>query len=77
MTITQAHNINTLCTFLLGPMDDYEVSKTTEAEARKALAELADQASKALSAGWDGVYVQQRWRKNVKGAAGRFAGGRA
>jgi hypothetical protein len=47
MTITQAHNINAVCSFFLGPLNEYE-RPVPEAEAMEALAELAAQANKAL-----------------------------
>jgi hypothetical protein len=60
MTITQAHNINAVCSFFLGPLNEYE-RPVPEAEAMEALAELAAQANKALYTGWTESRVKLRF----------------
>jgi hypothetical protein len=60
MTVTQANHVNVLCNFLLGPLNAYE-RRVTEGEVREALAELAAQANKCLSAGWMADDVRNRW----------------
>jgi hypothetical protein len=60
MTIRQARNVNAVCSFFLGPLNEYERA-VPEAEAMEALAELAAQANKALQAGWTDSRVKMRF----------------
>ena len=75
MTVNQARAVSELCEFLLGQLCSGDLP-TTEAQARDALAILAEHADKTLHAGWSAKDVQKFWRKGVKGGAGRFRGTR-
>ena len=61
MTITEAHHVNRLAVWLLGP-DSYE-TKASDDEALEALAYLAERANKALIAGVDRATVLKRWER--------------
>lgn len=63
LTITEAHDVNTLLDWLLGIRNPYTTG-TDEELATQALAaaeRLADKANKALMAGLDGRRVREAW----------------
>jgi hypothetical protein len=71
ISITLATQINSLIGYLLGPLHDYSRSVSSE-DAAHAAAQLADQAGKALGAGWHGEQVKERWAKQRAGTIVRY-----
>lgn len=64
LTVTQAHAVNEIATFLLGPARLSGRGEVTVDEAVEALALLADHAHRTLMAGRNGEDVRRDWRAN-------------
>jgi len=66
MTISEASAVNVLLSRLYGPLDRREgAMPPSEETIEQAAVYLADRASKALMAGWDGNRVRQAIERGV------------